>query len=63
MEQQIIQKRVQEIYDYLDKHCQKGTFEYNPKFNELITELSSLRLQCSHVFNNGQCIYCKLKMI
>lgn len=59
----MIQKRVQEIYDYLDKCYQKGTFEYNPKFGELTTELSDLRIQCSHVFNNGQCIYCKLKVI
>lgn len=63
MEQHIIEEKVNKIYKYLNDYYKKGTFEHNSKCNELLNELHYLRSQCSHVYNNGECIYCKKPML
>lgn len=63
MEQHIIKEKVNEIYQCLDSYYKKGTFEYNPKCSELLDRLYELRSQCSHIYNNGECIFCKKSIL
>lgn len=63
MDQRIIKEKVKEIYQYLNNYYEKGTFEYNPECSELLDKLYDLRSQCSHTYNNGECIFCKKSML
>ena len=38
-----------------------NTFILNPDAVELNKTIATLRKQCPHEYNNGYCIYCKLK--
>lgn len=58
MNQLEIRKRIDENNKIIDAVLTPNQFVLNNTVAKLLRENQSLQLQCTHVFENGYCIYC-----
>lgn len=55
---QEIRKQIDEIYQEIENLLNPSSFVLKPEVAILNGEIKKLQKQCSHKFENGQCIYC-----
>lgn len=55
---QEIRKQIDEIYQEIENLLNPSSFVLKPEVAILNDEIEKLQKQCSHEFENGQCIYC-----
>lgn len=53
-----IRERMNELYARIDKEFDPTTFVLNKNVMSAREEITKLRKQCRHSFDNCQCIYC-----
>jgi hypothetical protein len=54
-----IQTQVKDIINELNNLVHGGTFTYQPKIEQLTTQLNIIRNGCPHSYKNGKCEYCQ----
>lgn len=55
---QEIRKQIDEIYQEIENLLNPSSFVLKPEVAILNGEIKKLQKQCSHKFENSQCIYC-----